>query len=102
MNQSVQARMNDLARICQQYRVSRLELFGSAAGDEFDPQRSDMDFLVDFLPLQEGQHFDCYFGLLEALSDLFQRPVDLVMSGSIRNPYFLQSVNKNRTPLYAA
>jgi predicted nucleotidyltransferase len=25
---------------------ARLELFGSATGDSFDPQRSDVDFLV--------------------------------------------------------
>jgi hypothetical protein len=37
-----------LERLCRNYRVRRLELFGSAAGDEFDPSTSGLDFLVEF------------------------------------------------------
>ncbi len=92
-----------LCRICREYRVQRLELFGSALRDHsFDPRVSDLDFLVDFLPLSPGEHFDTYFALLLALADLFGRPVDLVMTRAIRNPYFLESVNQTRTILYAA
>ena len=60
-----------VARLCEQYRVQRLDLIGSAASGEFDPSRSDLDFLVEFLPLQPGQHADAYFGLLHGLEDLF-------------------------------
>ena len=63
---------------------------------------NDLDFLVEFLPLQAGEHFDAYFGLLEALGDLFQRPVDLVMTRAIKNPYFLKAVNQTRVVFYAA
>lgn len=92
-----------LRRLCQRYRVRRLELFGSAAGgDAFDSAGSDLDFLVDFLPLESGTHADAYFGLLAALEDLFERPIDLVMTRAIRNPYFLESVNCTRTVVYAA
>lgn len=41
----------DLDRIraaCEQRGVSFLELVGSAARDDFDPSRSDIDVLVDF------------------------------------------------------
>jgi predicted nucleotidyltransferase len=82
--------------------VRRLELFGSAVGDGFDPQRSDMDFLVEFEPLTEGQHADMYFGLRESLGSLFSRPVDLVMTRAIRNRYFLEAIEPTRTLLYAA
>lgn len=41
----------DIARICQRLHIQRLEVFGSAArGTDFDPQRSDADFLVEFAP----------------------------------------------------
>ena len=41
----------DLAALCRQYRVVRLEVFGSAArGTDFDPARSDVDLLVSFAP----------------------------------------------------
>ena len=44
-----------LRRLCKQYRVKRLEVFGSAlSGDGFDAEKSDLDFLVEFLPLAPG------------------------------------------------
>lgn len=92
-----------LKGLCVQYLVRRLELFGSAlTGKEFDTEDSDLDFLVEFLPLREGEYADTYFDLLEAIENLFNRHVDLVMTGAIKNPYFLESINKNRKVLYAA
>ncbi len=88
--------------LCRRHHVRTLELFGSAAEGNFDLDKSDLDFLVDFLPLQPGQHAPAYFGLLQGLQDLFQREIDLVMVRAIRNPYFLKSVNQSRRVLYAA
>ena len=102
MNELVKKHYQDLEGLCRKYRVRRLELFGSAAAGDFDEQTSDLDFLVEFLPLEQGQHADMYFGLLLALQDLFSRHVDLVMPGAIKNPYFLKAVNQNREVLYAA
>ena len=92
-----------LKHLCKQYHVQRLEVFGSAlTGDEFNPESSDLDFLVEFLPLKPGEHADSYFGLLEAIEDLFNRHVDLVMTRAIKNPYFLESINRCREVVYAA
>jgi len=92
-----------LEHLCMQYRVCRLELFGSALTDDrFDDADSDMDFLVEFLPLEPGQRADAYFGLLEELEALFQKPVDLVVTKAIKNPYFLQAIDRDRELLYAA
>jgi predicted nucleotidyltransferase len=81
-----------LEELCCKYRVKTLEVFGSAADGTWDPDRSDLDFLVEFLPLEPGQHFATYFGLLDELRSLFRRKVDLVMPSAIRNPYFLKAV----------
>jgi predicted nucleotidyltransferase len=43
-----------------------------------------------------------FFGLLEGLSALFQRKVDLVTVSAVKNPYLLQSIERSRTLLYAA
>jgi predicted nucleotidyltransferase len=67
----------------------------------FEPSRSDLDFLVEFEDLGHG-YFDAYFGLLESLEALFDKPIDLVMSHAIRNPYFLEGIRDSRTLLYAA
>ncbi|HLC43131.1 MAG TPA: nucleotidyltransferase domain-containing protein [Methylomirabilota bacterium] len=102
MNLLIEEKRDELLRLCAKYRVRRLELFGSALSDQFDPATSDLDFLVEFLPLQPGERADAYFELLNALRELFQRNVDLVMAKAIRNRYFLESINRNRTLLYAA
>jgi len=91
-----------LDTLCRKYHVSRLEVFGSAVAGDFDEQSSDLDFLVEFLSLETGRAADDYFGLLFDLQGLFGRPVDLVMTSAIKNPYFLQSINQNREVLYAA
>jgi predicted nucleotidyltransferase len=91
-----------LVHLCQQYNVRRLELCGSAlAENTFDPRTSDIDFLVEFLRLEPRQHAKSYFGLLEKLQDMFGRHIDLVEIKAITNPYLLDSINKNRTPIYA-
>jgi predicted nucleotidyltransferase len=102
MEASIAQHRDEIAEICRRYQVRRLELFGSAARNDFDPQQSDLDFLVEFEPLGDGEHADAYFGLQESLSSLLSRPVDLVMSRAIRNPYFLQAIESTRTVLYAA
>ena len=89
--------------LCVKFRVRRLELFGSALTDsKFDSEQSDLDFLVEFLPLKCGEYANTYFGLLEAIESLFNRHVDLVMIRAVKNPYFLEAINKNRKVLYAA
>ena len=98
----VEARLPRLRQICAEYRVRRLELFGSATDARFDMQTSDLDFLVEFFDLESGQHFETYFALEDALELLFDRPVDLVIERAIRNRYFLESIQPSRTLLYAA
>ena len=92
----------DLEEVCERYGVSRLDLFGSVVEGGFDPEESDLDFVVCFAPRTPANLFDRYFGLREELARLFGRRVDLVMEEAIRNPYFARSVNESRTPLYAA
>jgi predicted nucleotidyltransferase len=89
-------------RLCERYGVAKLEVFGSAVTGAFDEATSDLDFLVEYLPLPPGKHADAYFGLLESLQALLQRPVDLVMVKAVRNPYFLQAIADSREVLYAA
>ncbi|HEX4588435.1 MAG TPA: nucleotidyltransferase domain-containing protein [Gemmataceae bacterium] len=92
----------ELADLCRRYHVRTLEVFGSAADGTFDPATSDLDFLVEFLPLQPGQLFDFFFDLKDGLQMLFRRRVDLLMPRAIRNPYLLKAVNESRQVAYAA
>ena len=102
MTSVVQDNREAVEQLCRQFRVRRLELFGSAVGKAFDPKTSDLDFLVDFEDLKPEEYADTYFGLLEGLQELFRRNVDLVMVSAVKNPYFLESIERTRTLLYAA
>lgn len=100
--QTIEKHRDELAALCRRYHVRRLELFGSATRADFDESNSDIDFLVEFEPSEPAAFAHTYFGLLEALEALFERPVELVSIEPIRNPYFLERINRERTLLYAA
>ncbi len=92
-----------LRELCRRYAIQRLELFGSAATDAFDPSRSDLDFLVEFLPEQDlGPWLRHYFDFQAELARLFGRPVDLVLAAAVKNQYFQRELERTRTLLYAA
>jgi predicted nucleotidyltransferase len=50
MQADIADKLDALADLFRRHGVARLELFGSAARDDFDPSRSDADFLVTFQP----------------------------------------------------
>ena len=102
MNAALADHADAVEKLCKRFNVQRLDLFGSAARGGFDPDHSDLDFLVDFQPVALDNYPDTYFGLLEALEDLFERSIDLVVRSAIKNPYFLESVETSRTPVYEA
>ena len=92
---------HDIATLCRRFHVARLDVFGSATTSAFDPATSDLDFVVEFAASGRDRAFDNYFGLKEALSDLFGRRVDLVTRSSIRNPIFKAEIERTAEPLYA-
>ena len=101
MHSIIETHRADVDRLCRQFGVQSLDVFGSATGDAFDPQRSDIDFIVDFGSRAQPELFNRVFGLNEALVALFRRQVDLVMLGGMVNPYCIESVNRTRESVYA-
>lgn len=91
-----------LEKVCKEFHVQRLELFGSGLRGSFDPDQSDFDFLVEFGSLASGEYASSFFGLKDALEQLFGRSVDLVVASAIRNPYFRHSIEQSKMLLYAA
>jgi predicted nucleotidyltransferase len=67
-------------------------VFGSANTNKFN-NASDVDLLVSFEPMDFGHYTDNYFQVAELLEEIFCRPVDLITDKSLKNPYFIQSVN---------
>jgi uncharacterized protein len=98
----IEQHQNEVAAICKKHAVKRLELFGSAARDDFDPATSDLDFFVEFVSYDDPLIADHWFGLQEDLAALFGKPIDLTSSRAVRNPYFIEVANRHRVMLYAA
>jgi predicted nucleotidyltransferase len=84
----------------RRHGVHRLELFGSATSDQ--EAIDALDFLVEFEALDPDTYGGAYFGLLENLKRLFGRPVDLVMTSAVTNPYFLEGIARDRTVVYGS
>ena len=91
-----------LPDVCRRFRVRRLDLFGSAADGRFDPARSDIDLLVSFEDRAGQDYAKRYFGLWEELTELYGRPVDLVIEESVENPYLRRQIERQRKRLYEA
>lgn len=90
-----------LRTLCERYRVSRLDLTGSAARDDFDPVRSDIDLLIEFLPDARVSAID-FVELANALERLFGRRVDLLELSAVSNPLLRTELTRDVLPFYAA
>jgi predicted nucleotidyltransferase len=90
MHPLIEQHQEAIRALCVKYGVSRLELFGSAATDAFDPDD-------DFSPWLAR-----YFELRDNLQILLGRPVDLVMASAIRKPPFIQAANETRQVTFDA
>ncbi|MEE8436177.1 MAG: nucleotidyltransferase domain-containing protein [bacterium] len=102
MHPIIEERLPELRELCRRYHVARLEMFGSAVKENFDPAGSDLDFVLEYLPEAKEFYPDVYFDLKAELEALFNRPVDLVMQTAIRNPYFQAELEETKVPVYAA
>jgi predicted nucleotidyltransferase len=102
MQEFIKAKQTEIAEICRAHHVRRLAVFGSAARDDFDPTRSDVDLLVEFQPITVELYFDNKYDLRNTLRAVFGRKIDLLTWNSIRNPYLLREVESTNELLYAA
>lgn len=98
----IDSKSAELRALCRRHRVRTLDVFGSAVRGGFDPETSDLDFVVEFDALPPGEAGRIYFGLKSGLETLFGRPVDLVVDSAIENPYFRASVDASRRTVYEA
>jgi uncharacterized protein len=89
--------------LCRRYAVAKLKLFGSAVRDDFDPARSDFDFLVEFNAPPEGMRLGTqFFGFLRDIEILVGRHVDLLEEGAIENSRLRRSAQAGAVTIYAS
>ena len=69
--------LEDIAKLCREYQVVELSVFGSVVRDDFDAKKSDVDFLYVFSPDSDIGWSELYY-LRTKLSELVHRKIDLV------------------------
>ena len=95
------AKRGVITALCEKYGVASLDLFGSGTSGRWKSEGSDLDFVVSFHSDVQAGLADRYLGLAEELEALFQRSVDLITPGAIKNPYFRAHVDASRSRIYA-
>ncbi len=93
--------IDKIRNLCVSYNVKSLFAFGSVCTNRFN-EKSDIDLLISFNPMDYGDYADAYFELAEKFETILSRPVDLVTDKSLSNPYFIESINHTKTLLYGA
>ena len=89
---------NELSAFCRKHRIARLALFGSVLRDDFRAD-SDVDVLVVFEPgVRIG--FMALARMQRELSELLQRPVDLVPESGLK-PLIRDDVLNSAEIVYA-
>ena len=101
MQEFIKDKLDDLKKLCQDYDVKTMYVFGSACTDKFN-DKSDIDILISFKDLSIEKYTDNYFELHYKLEELFNRKIDLLTENSLSNPYFIESIGETKQLLYAA
>ncbi len=97
----VAVHLDEIRAISAQFGIEKLEVFGSAMTPEFDPARSDVDFIVHY---PEGYDFGPFvknlFDFEDALGAVLGRPAQVVMTKALTNPRFRESADQTRWVIY--
>ena len=84
-----QPQLDAIADACRRHHVARMDVFGSVLSSDYRPGESDIDLLVEFLPLDSGSLYKA-------------SQIDLVMADAVRNPYVKKSIEASKQQIYAA
>jgi uncharacterized protein len=90
-----------VADFCRKWRVTQIEVFGSALREDFRPD-SDVDLLVTFERGSQADLFDL-IKMRDEMSELIGRPADLFERAGVeksRNPYRKQAILSSAQPVY--
>jgi uncharacterized protein len=93
----IEVDLERIATFCRERGIARLSLFGSVLRKDFNPERSDIDVLVEFRPdVHPGLKF---FGYGDELTEIIGHKVDLNTPQWL-SKHFREDVLREALPLY--
>lgn len=94
MNPIIEAKKPEIIALCRRYGVTRLDLFGSATGPNWDSETSDFDFVIDFEDYGPGIS-SRFLDFADDLESLLGREVDFAFEERM-GPRFRARVDASR------
>ncbi len=88
-----------IQKLCENLKVKTLYSFGSVNSINFT-DKSDIDLVVDFEVKDPLEYSDNYFELKFELEEILRRPIDLLESKAIKNPFLRKEIDKSKILIY--
>ncbi len=88
-----------ISTLCSHHQVKQLYVFGSVLTPRFNDE-SDVDFVVEFHPINLEDYVDNYFSLKDSLEQLLGREVDLLEDKGIQNPILRRNIDQTKQLVY--
>jgi predicted nucleotidyltransferase len=89
----------DMPDVCKRYRIAHVDAYGSVARNE-QSETSDIDLVIEFEEPRRESISKRYFGFLHELEDRYGTRIDVLTERSLRNPYLINSINRDRVRVY--
>ncbi|MFN5170292.1 MAG: nucleotidyltransferase family protein [Cyclobacteriaceae bacterium] len=97
----LKTQLGRIEKLFREHKVKRAFAFGSVCTDHFS-DKSDIDLLISFQDDQIAMedYADNYFDLVYKLEEILGREVDLITERTVKNQYFLNVVERTKTPIF--
>jgi predicted nucleotidyltransferase len=100
INSKIKKQLPNVVELLKKHKIKNAYVFGSVLTEKFNDD-SDIDFLVNLQdgldPVEAGEHL---WDLEYELQDLLDRKVDLLTERSLKNPYFINELNRTKLSIY--
>ena len=96
----INEKLNDFIDLCTTHKVKYLYAFGSSVTNDFKPETSDIDLVVELDapdPMERGEKL---MDLWDQFELFFNRKVDLLTDSSIKNPILKKSIDEHKVLIY--
>ena len=100
MTPFLQQHRESLRQLCTAAGIRRLAAFGSVVRPDFRAD-SDVDLLVEFADVESPGYADRFMHFAEEAEKILGRPVDLLTTASLRNPYLRRRVEQEAVDIHA-